>query len=49
MYYYSEQTPKKIAEAIMQVDFNDGYDSRKIIEELDKRAVMEIKELLEKI
>lgn len=49
MYYYSEQAPKKIAEAIMQVDFNDGYDSRKIIEELDKRAVTEIKELLEKI
>lgn len=49
MYYYSEQTPKKIAEAIMQVDFNDGYDSRKIIEELDKRAIAEIKKLLEKI
>ena len=37
MYYYEEQTPEKIAQAIKQVDIGDDYDSRKIIAELDKQ------------
>lgn len=37
MYYYDEQTPENIAQAIMQVDINEDYDSRKIIAELDKQ------------
>lgn len=43
MYYYNEQTPNKIAEAITAVDFNDEYDSRKKIKELD----LEFKKALE--
>ena len=49
MYYYDKQTPEEIAKAIMQVDLNDGYDSRKIIERLDERFTREMAELLEKV
>lgn len=36
MYYYNEQTPEKIADAIKKIDFSVRYDSRKIILELDE-------------
>lgn len=49
MYYYDNQTPEEIAKAIMQVDLNDGYDSRKVIEDLDERFTREIAELLKKV
>lgn len=49
MYYYDKQTPEKIAEAIKSVDLNDGYDGRKIIEELDEKFTKELKELLENL
>lgn len=49
MYYYDEQTPEKIAEAIKMVDLNDGYDGRKIIKELDEKFTKELKELLENL
>ena len=35
VYYYDKQTPQAIAEAIMKIDLNDGYDGRKRIKELD--------------
>lgn len=46
VYYYEEQTPKAIAEAVMNIDFNDGYDGRKRIAELDKEFQEDIKKLL---
>lgn len=46
MYYYDEQTPQKIAEAISKVDLNDGYDGRKIISELDRNFEMQLKQML---
>lgn len=49
MYYYDKQTPEEIAKAIMQVDLNDGYDSRKIISGLDEEFSSEIAELLNKV
>lgn len=49
MYYYDHQTPEEIAKSIMQVDLNDGYDSRKIIKSLDERFTREIAELLKKV
>lgn len=49
MYYYNEQKPEKIAEAIKKVDINDAYDSRKIIRLLDKNFKSEMKTLLEEI
>jgi glycosyltransferase involved in cell wall biosynthesis len=46
VYYYDKQNPKDIAEAIMSIDFNEPYDSRKIIKKLDEKFVKEIKVLL---
>jgi glycosyltransferase involved in cell wall biosynthesis len=46
VFYYDKQTPKDIAEAIMSIDLNEPYDSRKIIKELDKQFVKEIEALL---
>lgn len=47
MYYYDRQTPQEIAEAIMKVDINDAYDSRKILLGLDAHFKKELKCLLE--
>lgn len=44
--YYDEQTPQKIAEAIMRVDLDKPYDSRNLISELDKKFVMDLGDLL---
>lgn len=47
MYYYDEQTPEAIAQAILQVDVDDGYDSRRVIKKLDMEFMKEMKILLE--
>lgn len=47
IYYYEEQTPEKIADAIKMVDFNKEYDSRRIIKDLDKEFTINLKVLLE--
>ena len=36
IYYYDKQTPQEIANAILNVNINSEYDSRKRIEKLDK-------------
>ncbi len=46
LYYYYEQSPEKIAEAIKKVNFNDEYDSRKIISELDIKFQRELKSII---
>ncbi len=47
MYYYDQQTPEQIAQAIMRVDMKDSYNSQEIISALDKRFAKDIKELLQ--
>lgn len=47
LYYYDEQTPEKIAEAICRIDMNDGYNGREKIQILDKKFVYELKTMLE--
>ena len=49
LYYYDKQTPQQIAEAIMLVNINDDYDSRKLICELSKKFEKDIKKLLEEM
>lgn len=49
MYYYNEQTPEKIAEAIKSVDINALYNSRKIITNLDKDFTKKLGALLEEL
>jgi hypothetical protein len=46
VYYYDEQNPKDIAQAIMSIDFNEPYNSREIIKKLDAKFSKEIKDLL---
>lgn len=47
VYYYDEQTPENIAHTIMEIDLNDNYDSKKIIDELDLKFQKELKIFLE--
>ena len=47
MYYYDEQTPKAIANAIKNVNINDDYNGRKVISELDLQFQKDLKWLLE--
>jgi hypothetical protein len=49
VYYYDEQTPQNIANAIKNVNFNDNYDSRKLIIKLDEQFVKDIKFILNEI
>lgn len=46
MYYYDNQTPKEIAEAIKSVSLDDNYDGIRIITELDDNFCREVKRLL---
>ena len=46
VYYYEEQTPEKIAEAILKIDFHDAYDGRKKIAVLDQQFCQDLKKLI---
>ncbi|MBE5039336.1 glycosyltransferase [Ructibacterium gallinarum] len=46
VYYYEEQTPEKIAEAILKIDFHDAYDGRKKIAVLDQQFCGDLKEII---
>jgi hypothetical protein len=47
IYFYDEQSPKSIAEAIMSIDIDKPYDSKKLIKKLDEKFVDSIKKMLE--
>ena len=44
--YYEKQTPEEIANAILSVDFSDGFDGRTIISNLDSSFRQNLAELL---
>lgn len=46
MYYYEKQSPRELARVIEKVDFNDNYDSREIISNLDKKFMKELFRIL---
>ena len=46
IYYYDQQTPQEIANAILNIDINDEYDSRSRIGELDKSFRSDLKKIL---
>ena len=48
LYYYTEQTPEKIADAILSTKLNDDYDGRNIVEHLHKKFTTELLDLLQK-
>lgn len=47
MYYYDEQTPEAIAEAIMRIDLETGENGHGVLEKLDRQYVEALKKLLE--
>lgn len=47
IYYYNEQTPESIAEAISSIDLNSFYDSRELISKLDVSFEESLRKLLE--
>lgn len=46
MYYYDKQDPQEIAAAIQRIDFQDGYDGRRKIRQLDAGFRNDLKRLL---
>lgn len=48
LFYYDEQTPDQIANAILSVDMSQEYDSRKLIEQLSEFFERELVEVLER-
>ena len=46
LYFYKDDNPQAIADAIESIDFTSIYDSRSAIEMLDKEFIENIKELL---
>lgn len=47
VFYYDNQTPEEIAKAIMDIDFNDNYDSREYIRQLSNQFEKDMKKLLD--
>lgn len=48
LFYYDEQTPDQIANAILSVDMSQEYDSRRLIEQLSESFERELVEVLER-
>lgn len=49
LYFYHYDTPKSIADTVKSIDFSDGYDSRKLINGLDKGFTDSINTLLKNV
>lgn len=49
LYYYEENTPEAIAEAVKKVDIQTPYDSRRVIEKLDRQFISDLKEVLKSL
>ena len=49
LYYYDTQSPQEIANAIMNIPMKEDYDSRRLLNQLDKDCERNLKRLLEKI
>lgn len=46
MYFYEEQTPRAIADAILQVDVTDDYDGQAVLRQLNEQFVRTLCEVL---
>ena len=47
LYFYNEDTPEAIADAIMSIDINAPYDSKELMDSLDRGFKEDLKRLLE--
>ena len=46
MYYYKEDTPQSIAKAILNINVDENYDSKKVILELDSQFIIDLKKMI---
>lgn len=46
VYFYDDNKPEEVANAIKKINFSDVYDSRKKIKELDNLFIVEIKNMI---
>ena len=46
MYYYDQQTPENIANAIMNIDIHDNYNGKEYIRRLNDKFLMQLRGLL---
>lgn len=49
LYYYDKQLPQEIANAIMSISMEDDYNSRQLLNQLDKDCENNLKRLMEKM
>ena len=49
LYYYDNQSPQEIANAIMAIPMEEDYNSRQLLNQLDKDCERSLKQLMEKI
>ena len=49
LYYYDTQSPREIADAIVNIPMKEDYNSRQILNQLDKDCERNLKRLMEKI
>lgn len=49
LYYYDNQSPQEIANAIMNIPMKEGYNSRQLLNQLDIDCERNLKQLMEKI
>lgn len=49
LYYYDNQSPQEIANAIMDIPMEENYNSRQLLDQLDKDCENNLKRLMEKI
>lgn len=47
LYYYDNQSPQEIANAIMSIPMEEGYNSRQLLNQLDKDCENNLKRLME--
>jgi hypothetical protein len=47
LHYYAEQTPEALAQTICSVDVNTSYDSKAVIDGLDREFMEELESILE--
>ncbi len=46
VYFYEEQTPRAVADAILRMDMNDGYDGQAVLRGLDERFVVSLRNVI---
>ena len=46
LYYYKEDTPQSIAKAILSINMDENYDSKRVMLELDSEFIIDLKKMI---